>query len=140
MSNLYRFCLAQCCVFVFALTAFAYEIPKEKAIDCIIGEAEGELFDGMRAVSLALRNRGTTSGVYGCTSDRVKNHLYSSKTFVQAVKAWEETRGINCTRADETQCANSWYSKDDVKKDPGIFDRCVFIVKIKGHYFFKCGE
>lgn len=118
--------------------AHAKEIPKEIAVYCIIGEAEGEGDDGMMAVAMALRNRGTTKGVYGCTSKRVKERLYSSETLVQAVKAWEESRGLNCTWADETQCANSWYSKEDIKKDPGIFNRCIFTGNLKNHYYFRC--
>ena len=118
--------------------SYADEIPKSLAVSCIIGEAENQSLDGMKAVALALQNRGTTEGVYGCTSDRVKNRLYSSKIFVQAVRAYEETRNLGCTWADDTQCANSWYSIEDVNKDPVIFDRCVFTGKLKDHYFFKC--
>jgi hypothetical protein len=136
MSNIFFILLAQCCFFVYQVEA--KEIPKEIAIYCVIGEAENQGDDGMRAVAMALRNRGTTKGVYGCTSERVRNRKYSSKIFVRALMAWEETRGLNCTWADETVCADSWYSKEDVKKDPGIFDRCVFTGKLKDHYFFKC--
>lgn len=67
---------------------FAGEIPQDRAINSIIGEAEGEGFLGQLAVACAIRNRGTLKGVYGERSNRVKNHLYSDLTYDQAEGAW----------------------------------------------------
>ena len=78
-------------VFIFACTAHAEEIPKERAVNAIIGEAEGEGYEGMLAVACAIRNRGTLKGVYGETARRVREHLYGAKVFVNAVRAWEES-------------------------------------------------
>lgn len=75
-----------------ATTATATEINKERFINAIIGEAEGGGLEGMRCVASAIRNRGTLKGVYGENSKRVKNRLYSSRTFVLAVQAYEESR------------------------------------------------
>ena len=71
--------------------AWAGEITKERAVDAIIGEAEGEGYRGMLAVACAIRNRGTLQGVYGEHSRRVKEHLYGARVFVNAVRAWEES-------------------------------------------------
>lgn len=121
-------------------TAHGAEIPKWEAIYCVVGESENQGYAGMRAVAMALRTRGTTKGVAGCTSRRVKEHLYSAKIFVRALKAWETSRGLNCTFADDTQCADSWYSREDLKKDPGITDRCVLTSWIGDHVFFICDK
>jgi hypothetical protein len=71
--------------------AYASEIPKTRAVNAVIGEAEGEGYVGMKAVACAIRNRGTLKGVYGEHAKRVRQHLYSPKTFVIAVRAWEES-------------------------------------------------
>jgi hypothetical protein len=79
----------------YAPKANAETIPDSKKIrmiNAIIGEAEGEGYKGMLAVSCAIRNRGTLKGVYGEHAPRVKNHKYSQKTFVLAVKAYEESK------------------------------------------------
>lgn len=119
---------------LFTSPAIADEIPKLKFIECVIGEAEDQGIDGMKSICHALRNRGTTKGVYGCTSNRVKKHLYSSDTFIKATRAYEESK----LEQDTIGGANSWYSVEDVKKDPSIFKRCTFTGKLKDHFFFKC--
>lgn len=116
------------------IPANADEIPKLKFIECVIGEAEDQGLDGMKSVCHALRNRGTIKGVYGCRSNRIKNHLYSSETLLTAIRAYEESK----SERDTTGGANSWYSVDDVKKDPSIFKKCTFTGRLKGHFFFKC--
>lgn len=79
-------------LFLMCSVSFAAEIPKSRFIDAIIGEAESGGLDGMRCVASAIRNRGTLKGVYGVNSPRVKNRLYSSRTFVLAVQAYEDSR------------------------------------------------
>lgn len=76
-------------------------IPKVRAVNAIIGEAEGESYRGKLAVACAIRNRGTLNGVYGEYSKRVKEHLYGAKVFVDTVRAWEESADlINCQFID----------------------------------------
>lgn len=84
-------------------TAHASNLPKHRVVDAIIGEAEGEGYQGMLAVACAIRNRGTLKGVYGENAPRVRNHRYSSKTFVLAVKAYEES-----AKRDITGGADHW--------------------------------
>jgi hypothetical protein len=109
-------------------------IPPEIAVYCIIGEGENQGKAGMLALAQALNNRGTTRGVYGCNSARIKERAYSSKTFVQAVKAyWEDPNKPSLIGK-----ANSWYSWADLWHDPFIFFRCQFQTKVKDHFFFYC--
>lgn len=56
--------------------AGADEISEEKAVACILGEARGEGEQGIRLMASALRNRGTTQGVYGCRADLSKEMAY----------------------------------------------------------------
>ena len=64
---------------------------KIRVVNAIIGEAEGEPYRGKLAVACAIRNRGSLQGVYGEKSRRVKERLYSSRVFVDAVRAYEES-------------------------------------------------
>lgn len=111
------------------------EIPESQAVSCIIGEAEGQGAEGIKALAHVLKNRGTTKGVYGCTSRRVRLRLYSSKTFVQAVKAWEEAK----TGYDVTLGATGWGNEADLKvfRRSKWFQRCKVTVKIGDHWFYK---
>ena len=84
----------------------AAEIDKNRAVNAIIGEAEGEGYRGMLAVSCAIRNRGTLKGVYGESAPRVKRHKYSVKTFINADRAWEESR--NFDKCSFIRGANHW--------------------------------
>jgi hypothetical protein len=118
--------------------SYAQELPKNKVIDCILGEAEGSGYRGMLAISHAIRNRGNLKGVYGCNSPRVKQHKYSSKTFVDAVRAWEDSR----LGYDITEGATGWGND----KDLTIFARstwwknCEITVSIGGNNFYSCNK
>lgn len=76
---------------------YAGELRKDRVVMAIIGEAEGEGYKGMLAVACAIRNRGTLQGVYGEKAPRVVKHKYSPKTFVLAVKAYEESAKVDIT-------------------------------------------
>lgn len=67
----------------------SYAYTPQQAILAVIGEAEGESQHGKEAVACAIHNRGTLQGVYGLHAPRVKNHLYSSKTYDNAKRAVE---------------------------------------------------
>lgn len=66
-----------------------YTLIDSAAIRAIIGEAEGEPFQGKVAVACAIRNRGSLQGVYGKTAPRVIQNKFSQKTYLQSVQAWE---------------------------------------------------
>lgn len=95
-------CMALAIGIVLAGYAFGDEIPKE--VLCVIGEAEGEGYNGMLAVSEAIRNRGTLKGVYGCNAKRVTGRLYSDETLRIASQAWKDSRGFS----DITHGATHW--------------------------------
>lgn len=67
---------------------FAGEINQVRAVNAIIGEAEGEGATGMEAVACAIRNRGTLNGVYGEHAPRVTKKMYNEKTYWKARSAW----------------------------------------------------
>ena len=67
--------------------AQAYTVKDE--IKAVIGESEGEPFQGKVAVACAIHFRGTLHGVYGLHAPRVVHHKYSQKTYKDAVKAVE---------------------------------------------------
>ena len=78
------------------------DLVKIRMVNAIIGEAEGEPYRGKLAVACAIINRTqlfgdfdkAMRGVYGEKSNRVINRLYSSKTFVNAVRAYEESLDV----------------------------------------------
>lgn len=114
-------------------TAWAAEIPKQQFIDAVIGEAEGEGYRGMLAVSCAIRNRGMLKGVYGGRSKRVREHLYNSHTFVLAVKAYEESRNPDaCAMIDG---ADHWESTDFPR--PEWSKNMIVAATIGKHVFYR---
>lgn len=114
--------------------ACAGQIPEDKAIQAIIGEAEAEDFSGMMAIGCALRNRGSLKGVYGLNAPRVKKMLYSTRVARLARLAWLES-----AKKDITNGATGWGSESDlvIFKRQGWFNRCVITKKIGGHYFYR---
>jgi hypothetical protein len=112
------------------------EIPKTRAVNAIIGEAEGETYDGKLAVACAIRNRGTLQGVYGERSPRVTKHKYGAKVFVDAVRAWEESRyEANCAFICGAQ---HWQSEEDWKKHATWIDFCDATAKVGTQIFLRC--
>ena len=81
----------------------AATIPDRRAVNAIIGEAEGEGYDGMVAVACAIRNRGTLKGVYGEKAPRVVGRKYSKTVYNLAVKAWAAS-----AKKDITNGATHW--------------------------------
>ena len=65
-----------------------YTITHDKAVKSIIGEAEGESFQGKLAIACGIRNRGHLKGVYGLYAKRVQKHQYSNKVQKDATNAW----------------------------------------------------
>lgn len=112
----------------------ASEIDHTLFVESIIGEAEGEEYVGKLAVACAIRNRGTLDGVYGWRAPRVRLHAYSSRVFVQAVRAYEESaQPVNCQFIDG---ATHWQSKADRKKAGKWLRAYEVVAKIGGHWFY----
>lgn len=72
----------------------------------IIGEAEGESYQGKLAVAYAIINRGNLQGVYGLNAPRVKGRKYSDKTYKEALKAYKQA--LNNPSKDITHGATHW--------------------------------
>lgn len=83
--------------------SFADDVLKIRTVNAIIGEAEGETYKGKLAVACAIKNRTITHGsfnkamrgVFGENAPRVREKKYSSRTFVDAVRAYEESNNNN---------------------------------------------
>ena len=76
MSIIILFCLL--CRFAFA-----------NEVECIMGEASNQGYNGMLAVAVGIRNRETTKGVYGCNA----KHIHKEPKWVwnMAKRAWLES-------------------------------------------------
>ena len=133
--------LAICLIFGCARTAHAVQIPEERAIKAIIGEAESEGSKGMLAIACAISNRGTLSGVYGEKSPRVAAKKYSNETYLLAKNNWRRAteHPESCAFVDG---ADHWGSK---KVDGGWIQKMkkmgfVKTCEYRGHEFYRRGK
>lgn len=112
----------------------ASEIPMDKAVLAIIGEAESQGYTGLLAVACALRNRGTLKGVYGLNAPRVKKHLYSQKTYDMATRAW-----VASYRIDITHGSTGWGNANDGQEFAKCkwWKNCVVVFRYKDHFFYR---
>jgi hypothetical protein len=125
-------------VIVFTLVFYALaislcygdEIPEDRAVKAIIGEAASEGYDGMLAVAAAIRNRGTLRGVYGERAPHVVRE--PRRIWDLARKAWRESAGV-----DPTGGADHWESINF--KKPAWADSMTKTVLIGKHQFYRKG-
>lgn len=82
---------------LFALPAFASEIPEDLAVKCILGEASNQGERGMQAVGEVLRRRGSTKGLYGCQNGVERKA--SPELRAKARKAWRASKASNITHS-----------------------------------------
>lgn len=115
------------------LPACAYALEDKDCINAIIGEAESESFEGQQAIANAIHNRGHLKGVYGLTSKRVICHLYDTKAYKKACRAWA------LKAKDLTSGAIGWGNSADLVrfKNTKWFKRCVVTAHIGKHWFYK---
>lgn len=114
--------------------AQAAGVNDDKAVLAIIGEAEDQGYDGMKAVACAIRNRGTLRGVYGLNAPRVKKHLYSQGIEAKAIIAWRNS-------ADTEEClfiggADHWENIKAFGK-PKWAGKMVETYHYKDHVFYR---
>ena len=116
---------------IFCPKVHADEIPEERAIAAIIGEAENQDLYGMEAVACAIRNRGTLKGVYGEHAPRVRHHLYSAEIYKLAKVAWMLSKD-----EDITGGATHW---ENVKAFglPCWAKSCTETFRYKDHIFYR---
>lgn len=101
----------------------------KKLYRCVIGESASEGSKGMIAVAEAIRNRGTTKGVYGCNAKFVDNE--PQWVWDKARKAWELSEHTNVTEG-----ATHWENLKEFGK-PWWADSLTKTVKIGNHQFYK---
>lgn len=109
---------------------FADEIPDDLAVRAIIGEAEGEPYQGKVAVAEVIRRRGSLKGVYGLKAPRVVKKLYSQKTYDECARAWDESVNTNYS-----QSATHW--EGTAFPSPYWAKNMIVTVTIGGQRFYK---
>lgn len=112
----------------------AAQVDPARAVNAIIGEAEGESYAGKLAIAAAIRNRGHLRGVYGERAPRVVGKLYGRDARRDAIKAWEESE-----HTDPTHGATGWGNDADLREfaKHKWWRKCVVTVKIGNHTFYK---
>lgn len=121
--------------------AEAEEISQEDKLKAILGEAEGEGLDGMRAISSAIDNRGTLKGVYGKDAIIIKDGQYYRKTdkglrklsplvIKQAKQAIEDAN-----KKDYADGATNW--EGTAFKEPYWAKSMTFVKQVKNQKFYK---
>lgn len=125
--------LITACWFLSGYAMASEVIPEEKAILAIIGEAENQGYEGMLAVSCAIRNRGSLKGVYGLNAPRVRHGLYTKGTWLLARKAWRRSSWGESIVGQ----SNAWENTTAFGK-PYWASSCEETVTIKDHVFFRC--
>ena len=115
--------------------AFSDEIPKDKLVECVVGEASGEPWIGQLAIVHALINRAKVlkyplKGVYGCSAPRIHN---------EPPWVWENARSVVevalSTGVDFTNQATHWESVDF--PTPYWASKMVVTARIGKHIFYK---
>ncbi len=108
------------------------DVKDKIAVKCIMGEARGESYKGKLAIASALRNRGTTKGVYGCDA-KFKEPEW---VWEQSEKAWLESKKIDIVFG-----ADHWGSTRVDKKWIARMDKTMIkTVKVGNHVFYKTKE
>ena len=77
----------------------AFALTEAEAVPCIVGEASGQSYVEQVAIAEALRNRGTTKGVYGCTAKH--NKTEPAWVWARCKKAWRESAGTDYVKGGD---------------------------------------
>ncbi len=101
-------------------------ISDKEAVTCLMGEARGEEYKTIVATAEALRNRGTTKGVYGCSFSGDEPQWVWHKV----AKAWQESKYTNYVDG-----ATHWESTDF--DDPYWSISMTMISHIGKHKFYR---
>lgn len=115
-------------------TSYSDQIPTDRAVNAIIGEAEDQGYLGQLYIACAIRNRGTLKGVYGEHAPRVLKKKYSQKIKLAVIKAWKESETSDiCT---QIKGANHWENIKAFGK-PSWASNMEETLSYKDHVFFK---
>ena len=121
-----RIAVVAALLFVLALWAFAEEVDNN--VRAIIGEASNQGYQGMLAVAVGIRNRGTLQGVYGVNA----KHIDQEPQWVwdMAEKAWAESKD------NRIHTGTHW---ENIKAfgEPYWVKSMVEVYRHKDHIFYK---
>ena len=128
---------------LFSVMGAAQAAPytEEQALQCILGEARGEPYEGQVAVAEVLRRRGGTVGFYGAAAIRRQGNRYyatekgklvllSRSTVDRARKAWKESE-----RSDWSKSATHF--EGDAFKKPYWSSNMKLVAHIGHQQFFR---
>lgn len=107
--------------------AKAEDFTDTQAIQCIVGEASNQGYQGMLAIACAIRNRDTLKGVYGLNA----KHKEPQWVYDMAQKAWKESKN-----KDIANGATNW---ENIKAfgEPYWVKSMVEVYRYKDHIFYK---
>ena len=122
------FLLVLSAIFLMLITpAESADYPQE--VRCVIGEAASEGYEGLVAVSEAIRNRGHLNGVYGCRAKFVDRE--PEWVWKKANEAWEASKTSNLVKG-----ADHWENTEDFGV-PYWSKSMTLTAKIGKHSFYK---
>ena len=134
MKFLVRIVLSLCLLSGCKSPAFASQpIPftTNNIIVAMIGEAEGESFEGKVAVACAILNRGTLKGVYGLHAKRAVRTPRLSKLYLTCLEALREAK-----KHDITKGSTNWENVNAFGQ-PYWASSMIKTVKIGNHQFYR---
>lgn len=111
--------------------SYAAEIPQDMAVKAILGEAEDQGFNGMLAIAVGIRNRGTLKGVYGVKAKRPNTPgMIPVRYWDMARRAWAESETNRIHEADH------WENIKAFGK-PRWADSMQEVYRVKDHVFYS---
>ena len=113
------------------------DIDDKTAVKCVLGEYENGTLEEMTATAEALRNRGTTKGVFGCKAVKESKGVFRRGSRVipkyavkRAFKAVSEASNSKLVKG-----ADHWESIDF--KRPSWSKGMILTAKVGKHEYFK---
>lgn len=108
--------------------AWAGEIPQDKAVRILVGEASNQGYLGMVCIGEVLRRVGHTKGFYGLNAKHSAHE--PAWVWIQARKAWLASATTNYTHGAD--------HFENLKLDtPYWVKNCVLTFRYKDHAFFR---
>jgi len=113
---------------IMVVFAKAEGINDKVAIKAIVGEASNQGYQGMLAVAVAIRNRGTLQGVYGLKAKHIDKE--PKWVWLMAEKAWEESK------YNRIHSGTHWENIKAFGK-PYWLKNMILVYQYKDHNFYK---
>lgn len=111
--------------------ADAAEIPAEKAVKAILGEAENQGYEGMLAVAVGIRNRGSLNGVFGYKAKRPNTPgMIPAYYWDMARRAWAESEGHRVHTGDHWENVTAFGMPAWARSMQQVY-------QVKDHVFWK---